>query len=237
MKLSQSALKTIASCRFFNNLPSKEFQAVVNAGRPYRLTQGEYFFHQGEPATRFYILGEGEVKLTQLTPDGHQIIVNYIAPSDGFGIVVALSQMEYPVAAEAVVDCAALQFDREIIKQLMFKYPQLAINGMELIARQFALLQTRLQQMATQRVEQRVARTLLQLTRQFGKKNDEGILIDLPLSRQDLAEMTGTNLYQTSRILSKWEQAGIVKTARKQVTLCNPHQLVTIAEDLPPSKK
>ena len=210
---------------------------VVNEGRPFHIAQGEYFFHQGEPATHFYILAEGEAKLTQITPDGQQTIVDYFGPGNGIGIIVVLSQMQYPLAAEAVEDCVALQFDREITKQLMLRYPQLALNGLDMIAAQFAKLQSRLQQMATQRVEQRVARSLLQLVRQFGKKVDEGVLIDMPLSRQDLAEMSGTNLYQVSRILSKWEQAGIVKSGRKRVVLCEPHDLVTIAEDLPPSKK
>ncbi len=210
---------------------------VVQEGRPFHISQGEYFFHQGEPATHFYILGEGEAKLTQISPDGQQTIVDYFGPGNGLGIIVVLSQIQYPLAAEAVEDCVALQFDREITKKLMLRYPQLALNGLDMIAVQFAKLQSRLQQLSTQKVEQRVARTLLQLVRQFGSKVDEGVLIDMPLSRQDLAEMTGTNLYQVSRILSKWEQTGIVATGRKRVILCEPHELVMIAEDLPPSKK
>ena len=237
MKLTKTALEAVSRCAFFKDLQPDEFQAVVNEGRPFYCAQGEYFFHQGEPATHFYILGQGEVKLAQVNPDGQQTIVNYFGPGDGLGIIVVLTHMAYPVAAEAVEDCIALQFDHEITRQLMLKYPQLAINGVDLIAGQFAMLQSRLQQISTQQVEQRVARTLLQLTRQFGKKVNEGVLIDMPLSRQDLAEMTGTNLYQTSRLLSKWEQAGYVQTGRKRVILCEPHQLVAIAEDLPPIKK
>lgn len=233
MKLQTSILEAISRCGFFKDLQPDEFQAVVQEGRPYHIKQGEYFFHQGEPATHFYIIGAGEVKLSQLNADGQQTIVAYFGPGYGLGIIVVLSQTKYPVAAEAVTDCVALQFDHEITRLLMLKYPQLAINGMELVAEQFVSLQNRLEQMATQRVEQRVARSILQLVRQFGAKSDEGVLIDMPLTRQDLAEMTGTNLYNVSRIMSKWEQDGIVKTKRKQVVLCKPHDLVVIAEDLP----
>jgi CRP-like cAMP-binding protein len=84
--------------------------------------------------------------------------------------------------------------------------------------------------MATQRVEQRIAQTLLRLTRQFGKRVDEGVFIDMAISRQDLAEMTGTNIYNVSRILSRWEQNELIRSKQKHITLCNSHALVLIAE-------
>lgn len=237
MALRQKTVEVVSQCDFLQKLSADACQAVIEAARPCQIYQGEYFFHQGEPATHFYILVEGQVKLTQITPDGHQIIINYFGPGDGLGIIVVLSQMDYPVAAEAVEDCYALRWDRQTTHRLMLQHPQLALNGMELIAHRFAGLQKRYHQMVTHRVEQRVARTILQLVRQFGKKVPEGVLIDMPLSRQDLAEMTGTNLFNVSRILSKWEQDGIVNTGRKRVVLCRPHDLVVIAEDLPTRSK
>ena len=218
----------------FQELEPAVCQEVLDEARPCRISAGEYYFHQGEEATAFYILTRGQVKLTQITSEGHQIIIKVLGPGGGMGIIAALGGMGYPVAAEAVEDSLALGWDRDIIRGLMLRYPRLALNSMDLIARRFTDLQERLHEMATRRVEQRVARTLLQLVRQFGKKVDAGILIDMPLSRQDLAEMTGTNAYQVSRLLSKWEQAGIVCSGRKSVTLCQAHELVVIAEDLPP---
>ena len=121
------------------------------------------------------------------------------------------------------------------MKQIMLRIPQLALNGIEMIGQRFAWLQTRFQEVSTQRVEQRVARALLRLVRQFGRRVPEGVLVDMPLSRQDLAQMTGTNLYNASRILSKWEQQGLISTSRMQIILCKAHELVMIAEDLPAS--
>jgi CRP-like cAMP-binding protein len=118
------------------------------------------------------------------------------------------------------------------MKQLMLKNPRLALNGLEMIAGRFVLLQERFSEMATSQVEQRVARTLLRLVRQFGKRVAVGVLIDIPLSRQNLAEMTGTNLYNVSRILSKWERAGLVQSRRERITLCKAHELVVIGEGL-----
>jgi CRP-like cAMP-binding protein len=109
----------------------------------------------------------------------------------------------------------------------------MALNGLRMVAGRFRDLQRRYQELATERVERRVARTLLRLTRQAGKGVPEGVLLDLPLSRQDLGDLTGTTLYTVSRILSRWEQDGLITTGRERVIVCKPHGLVAIAEDLP----
>jgi CRP-like cAMP-binding protein len=88
--------------------------------------------------------------------------------------------------------------------------------------------------LATERVERRIAHGLLRLARQIGRDVDGGVLIDLTLSRQDIAEMTGTTLYTVSRTLSGWEQRGIVRTGRERVLVRRLDELQAIAEDLPP---
>ena len=180
-----------------------------------------------------YILLSGQVKLSQLTESGQQIIVDYFGPGAAIGIIVGLSNVPYPLSAEVVEDCETISWQREDLYKLMLQFPQLALNGLDMLAIRFQVLQERFQEIATQRVEQRIARMLLRLTQQFGKKTAEGILIDMPLARQDLAQMTGTNVYQVSRIVSKWEHDGLIKTGRKRFVLLKAHGLVAIAEDLP----
>jgi CRP-like cAMP-binding protein len=97
-------------------------------------------------------------------------------------------------------------------------------------------LQDRLRELSTERVERRIANTLLRLARQTGQKTPDGIRIDLALSRQDIAEMSGTTLYTVSRTLSRWEQIGIVESGRERVLIRSPHGLVAIAQDLPASE-
>lgn len=211
--------------------------AVLHAAIPLVQTRayerGLFIFHEGDPATLFYIVKTGRVRLTQLTAEGQQVIIRYLGPGEGMGIIVALSDTTYPVTAETVADTQLLCWYKDDIKQLMLQYPALALSGLNLIAQRFVGLQAQFRELATERVEQRVARTLLRLVRQAGRRTDEGVLIDMPLSRQDLAEMTGTTLYTVSRILSKWEQAGLIQTSRERVVICQSHEIVVIAEDLP----
>lgn len=224
-------------CFLFTNLGSEERDAIVSAGRERLIPQGHFFFHQGEDADRMYVLTTGRAKLTQVNAIGDQVIVNYFGPGEGLGIIVALSNMVFPLSAEAVEDCTAIVWSKAAMRQLMLRYPQLALNGLEMIGRRFARLQNQFQEVSTQRVEQRVALALLRLVRQFGRKVDQGVLIDMPISREDLAQMTGTNLYHVSRIISRWEQDGLVDTGRKRIVLRKAHELVIIAEDLPAPAK
>jgi CRP/FNR family transcriptional regulator, nitrogen oxide reductase regulator len=226
-------LELVSASPFFRGLAPHELEAVLQAAQRRKLSRGSYFFHQGEPATTFYILLEGRVRLTQISPEGHQVILHLATPGEGIGIIVALSNVPYPVAAEVVEDAAVLAWDSATTMQLLEKYPRLAVNGLRLVARRFGELQERYRELATERVERRVARALLRLARQMGKRVEEGVLIDMILSRQDLAEMTGTTLYTVSRILSGWEQQGLVESGRERVIIRSPHGLVSIAEDLP----
>ncbi len=224
---------TIAHCDLFAGLPVADLQAIIAAGRVYEVAQGEYFFHQGEDSTMLYVITAGRVKLSRVTADGQQVIVDYFGLGEGLGIVMALNEQPYPLSAEAIEPCVAVGWRREMMLDLMQDNAQLALNGMRMVGRRFTQMQSRFQELATQRVERRVARALLRLVRQFGRRVDEGVLIDIAISREELAQMTGTNLYNVSRILSKWEHAGWIVSARKQVILKKSHELVALAEDLP----
>ena len=212
-----------------------DLRTAFRAAHRRHVERDAFFFHQGDPAVTFYVLIQGEAKLTQVTPEGHQMLVRFVAPGEVFGGIAAVSGASYTLSAQAVEDCQALVWDGETLARLMERYPRIAFNMLELVAGYYRRLLDRYQDLITKRVEQRVARALLRLARQTGQKIEGGVLIGLPLSREDLAEMTGTTLYTVSRILSGWEQQGFIKAGRERVLVCQAHILVAIAEDLPPS--
>jgi CRP-like cAMP-binding protein len=218
----------LAQCPTFRDLHMAGLQAVLQVAHHRQVGRNAFFFHQGDPATAFYVLTEGEAKLTQVTPEGHQMLIRFAGPGECFGGVAALSQAVYTLSAQAVEDCLAL------VAGLIERYPRIALNMLEVVAGHYQRLLDRYQELATERVERRVARALLRLARQVGQKEEDGVLIGLPLSREDLAEMTGTTLYSVSRILSRWEHQGLVESGRERVLIHHPHALVAIAEDLPP---
>ncbi len=226
----------LARSTLFRDLPAEELEQVVAAAHTRSVEREGFFFHQGDAATALYVITAGQARLLQLAPDGNQVLLNYVSAGGMFGGIAFLGEATYPVSAQAVSDCTAATFDGETMARLMQRYPQLAFNAMQHMAVRIQELQDRVRELATERVERRIANTLVRLAQQTGKKTAEGVLIDLPLSRQDVAEMTGTTLYTVSRTFSRWEQEGIVDAGRERVLIRFPHRLVAIAEDLPSSK-
>lgn len=226
-------IQLIARIPLFKDLAPADLAVVGRAANLRRIEAQQYLFHQGDRATTFYILVEGRARLTEVTPDGHQILVRFISAGESIGIIAALEDTVYPLAAQTLADCLVLTWESKTLEQLMERFPRIAINGLRLVSQRWHELEERYRELATERVAQRVAQALLRLVRQVGRKVEGGVLIDLPLSRQDLAEMTGTTLYTVSRILSRWEQDGVVESGRERILICYPHGLARIAEDLP----
>jgi len=230
--LTGSPAHLLASIDFFDQLSFQDLDEIASTATHREYGKNTYLFHQGDHARRFYVLVNGKVKLTQLTEEGQQIILRYVSPGEAFAVIAVLSKIPYPVTASTVNRVSLLSWEDQVMLELMKKYPQLAINSLSILANRIQEFQDRFRELATERVERRIARALLRLASQTGRKIDQGILIDFTLSRKDLAEMTGTTLYTVSRTLSQWEKDGLVSSQREQVTILTPHQLVVIAEEM-----
>lgn len=217
----------------FAGLDDAALQSVAAAARLRRIRDGAYFFHQGEPAVVLYVLIEGRVKFTQVTAEGHGVLLRVIGPGETFGAVAALGDAVHPASAQATGECAALGWESETISDLMERFPRLALNALRFLAGRLQEFQDRYRELATQRVERRIAHALLRLASQVGRQTEGGTLIDLTLSRQDIAEMSGTTLFTVSRTLSGWEGQGIIKSGRERVLILKMAELGAIAEDLP----
>ncbi len=232
MQLSPDVLATARQAPFLHGLSPANLETVL-AHAGWQLCQpGVYFFMENAPAQKAYLLVEGKAKLLQVTPAGQQVLMGYVTPGQMFGLVAMLNDTPYPVSVQAVNRCRALWWDRPTLHTLLKQHPAIALNTIHILSHKVILFQNRIREMATQQVEQRIAHALVRLLRQVGRKVDDGILIDMPLSRQDLAEMTGTTLYTVSRVLKEWEKRGLVQAGRMNVLVRQPHGLVLIAEGM-----
>jgi CRP-like cAMP-binding protein len=190
-------------------------------------------FSAGEDAHHLYLLVSGRIKLVRSNAEGQEVIVRFVGPREMLGGVAVLPQARYPATAEVVEDVDLVAWSREALRPVLARQPALTTAILGIVTRRMGEVQGQLQELATERVGRRVARALLRLAAQLGRKTDEGILIDLPLSRQNLAELTGTTLFTVSRLLSGWEAEGLLEVGRERVVIRAPHGLARIAEDLP----
>lgn len=218
---------------FFKELSADILEEAVSASQERQVEDGSFLFYQDDPADHIYVIKSGRIKLTQLSDDGQQVLMRVATPGMMIAIIAIVPGIVYPVTAQAAEDCQLFSWTNEAMNRLIEHHPQLAFKVMRHLADHVREFQDRYRELATERVERRLARTIIRLASQAGKKTPEGVLLDLPLTRQDLAEMTGTTLYTVSRILSQWESKGLVEAGREKVLIKFPHGLVSIAEDLP----
>lgn len=227
-----STLALVQKISLFQQLPTAVLEELASLSLSRVVEEGSFFFMQGDEARHMYVLTQGQVKLTQLSVDGQQVIMRMLAPGQMFaGIAILSPKNGYPVSAEAMTDSSALAWDGKDLRAIADRYPALSMGIMDIMRGYIQEMQSRYRELSTERVEQRVARALLRLTMQTGKKLPSGG-IELNISRQDLAQMSGTTIFTISRIFSKWEQDGLIETGRERVVIRKPHRLVSIADDL-----
>jgi CRP-like cAMP-binding protein len=220
----------VADIPLFSGLAPGELDEILGEARSIRYAKDTAVFEQGADADSFFVLLHGHLRVEKTTPHGHQIVVRYVSPGEIFGVAQALALQQYPAAAVAAVESVALCWPSAAWPRLIAKFPTLAASALQTVGRRLQDTQTRVLEMSSEQVEQRIAHVLLRLAKQAGRKTAAGVEIDFPISRQDVAEMTGTTLHTVSRILSAWEQRGLVEGGRQRIVLRNPHALFELAE-------
>ncbi len=216
----------------FAGLSDADLDEIVADATSRRFPAGKAVFEQGAEAHQFHLLLHGRLRVTQVTASGEQVVVRVVNPGELFGMARAMHRATYPATATAVVESIALGWPMERWDAMIARYPSFAASAMRTMGERLQEAHSRIREMSTEVVERRVGHAVLRLAQQAGKREADGIRIDFPISRQDLAEMAGTTLHTVSRILTAWEQAGLVDTGRQKLTVKDPHRLLLIADGI-----
>lgn len=226
-RLDRSLIRNLS---IFQAMSDGDLDNVLAMASVRQLPEGSAAFTQGTEATEFFCLLNGRLKVIQTTQDGQQVVVRHVNPGDIFGIAKAMRRPDYPATAVAIVESLALAWLSTQWESFIARSPTLALNALQTVGQRLQDAHTRILELSTEEVERRVAHAVLRLVRQAGRKTEEGILIDFPVTRQDIAEMTGTTLHTVSRVMTAWEAKGLVQSSRKRVVVVDPHRLYVLAE-------
>ena len=221
----------VADLPLFVGLSTPDLDLILAEARSVRVAKNSPVFEQGEEAHSFFVLLHGHVRATKTTPSGEQIVVRYVATGETFGVAKAIGLVRYPATATAVDDSVVLAWPSGTWPRLVEKFPALATNTLQTVGARLQETHTRVVEMSTEQVEKRIAHALLRLVKQSGRKVEHGVEIDFPISRQDIAQMTGTTLHTVSRTLSAWETRGLVESRRQKIVVREPHKLFMLAEE------
>ncbi|HEY8335492.1 MAG TPA: Crp/Fnr family transcriptional regulator [Tardiphaga sp.] len=220
----------VAHLPMFAGFSATDLDSILSEAHSLRVAKNNNVFEQGQDAHSFFVLLHGHVRASRTTPAGEQIVVRYVATGETFGVAAAMGLQHYPATVTAVDDSVVLAWPSGTWPRLVAQYPALATNTLQTVGARLQETHTRVVEMSTEQVERRIAHALLRLAKQSGRQVATGVEIDFPISRQDIAQMTGTTLHTVSRTLAAWEAKGLVEGSRQRIVLREPHKLFVLAE-------
>jgi YD repeat-containing protein len=216
----------IAGLPPFSGLSRSDLDVIIDKARPLRIVAGKPVFEQDTEAHSFFLLLDGHVRVVKTTAEGQQVIMRYISAGQMIGIAAALGRTTYPATAIAAVDCMALAWPNEVWSDFSTHFPSFAANTYKAVSARMEEAHERVIELATALVDRRVAQALVRLAEQTGLRTEHGVEIGFPITRQDIAEMTGTTLHTVSRLLTAWEHQGLVRSTRKRVAVIDAQRLL-----------
>jgi CRP/FNR family transcriptional regulator len=177
--------------------------------------KGDVVFSEGDPSDFLFTVVSGRVKVAKLLPGGREVILEIFGPGDPLGAVVAYEGRPYPASAIAIERALCLLVRRREFFALLEDHPSLVRGYLVGMAQRIVELTRRIPEVAGGRVETRFAHLFLKLADRVGRPSSRGTFIPMALSRQDLADLAGTTIETSIRILSRWGKDGIVHTERE----------------------
>lgn len=213
----------------FRRVRPEDRVRVAAAGRLRRYERGDVVFEEGEPPDDFVTIVEGRVKIFKRLPGGRDLILQIFGTGDPLGAVAVYEGRPYPASAQALDRTVCLHVPRQAFLGLLEESPALVRGLLSGLTLRLIELTERLSELAGAGVEARFARLFLKLSEQFGIPRDGGRFVPFPLSRQELADMTGTTIETCIRIMSRWGKEGGLTTERDGFVLVNRQVLEQLA--------
>jgi len=212
----------------FESLDAEELAYVDGHCRAYAFDAGEVIYRAGAPATRVYVVATGAAKSTRPGAGGRETLLDVCGPGDFLGAVPALGQRTYTDWAWALTPSCLLGLDAAEYETVMSELPAVAMATLKGVSRRLSDAQQAVHLLAGAPLEQRLAAVLLLLMEKLGRPWEGATLLDVPLSREDLASMTGAATESVGRLLSSWRRAGVIDSGRRWVAVRDLPALVRL---------
>lgn len=222
-------LEILGKLPFFTSLSSNEIHQVNQSFVERGYQPDEAIYYTGEQAERLYVVAAGKVKLLRHTISGKDILLDVLKLGDFFGTLSTLGGENYSETAVALTTVCTLSVSAAGFRHLLEKFPSVAVAVLDTMSSRLLEAQDMVHQLSAHTVEQRIAFTLLKLAEKLGEENDLGLLIQMPLSRDDLAMMVGTTTESTSRVMSQLQKDGLIRSGRQWVAITDLDRLRSLS--------
>jgi CRP-like cAMP-binding protein len=225
--IPESSIPTFPSA-LFAGLSQRDLMEVLSCARVRMFARDELLYSQGQTVRNLIVLQSGSVKHTQLSSNGDEVLLRMTATGEAVNLQTDPNACSQTCSARAMEQCRAWIFEYARLQELLERYPRMRQNITYILASRLHELEERFREIATEKVARRLALALLRLSKQVGKKCEEGVQVSL--SREELAQMTGTTLFTISRVLSRWAEQGLVAPKREAVVICDAARLESVSD-------
>lgn len=215
----------IESCSILNALTVEERDLLAANGHMAYADRGEVIWLAGSPSNIVGIVGAGFIKMTRSTPQGAEVAIELLGPGQCFGLMVAIEGRDYPLTAVAVTKTWYLKIPTRAFLEVYNGSVNLKDHILRTMGPRLRKAHDMMARMSMGRMEQRLAAVLLILMDSYGQRQKVGTRIEVPLTRQDLAEMAGTTVETAIRVMSKLQKEGILKTDHQMITVLDESSL------------
>jgi CRP/FNR family transcriptional regulator len=212
-------IETLNKSEIFANLKPQELNEISNYFEVMEYKNNETIFIEGDPSDKFYLVAEGSVKILKHTVMGKDIILEMMSTGDIFGGVAVLDKKPFPASAQAMQSTVVIWISRHNLLRIMDDYPTLKLDIVKYFSDKLRDAHEMLKNIATERVERRIASLLVKLSEKVGVDNGDFRKIDFPLTRQEISEMVGTTVETCIRTMSKFQKSGIIKSSDGRVMI------------------
>lgn len=223
---------SIVGLELFTNIPKGKLTRMLDRASMAFLEKGDSLFHDAESVERLCIVISGRMKLQLTTPDTQNVLMSYLHPGDVFEIGDDLKAGDGVTKVMAATPCQVIYWPKTVWAGFVEGDTRLAANSMIALTRSLREANTRIHEMATQEVEQRLANAMLRLVQRAARLENKVYHFDMPILRQDLADLVGTTQHTVSRILSSWRQEGLVNPGRQRLSVTNLGALTLRAKQI-----
>lgn len=206
-----AATQALQLVPFFNNLNEEEADNLAKRLVLRHFSAGQIIFHHGDPGGLLYIISKGKVKITTSTPDGQEAMLAIFGAGDFFGELALLDDSPRSATVEALEPTETLTLHREEFIRYISDNPDFALHVLHTLAQHIRRLNNQISDVFFLDLPARLARQLLQLAEQHGRKTKEGLQIELSLTQTDLAEMTGSTRVSINKALGRFRRSKWVK--------------------------
>ena len=195
----------------FRGLATEDQQRIAELASLRDFTKGDVLFEEGAPAETLMLILEGRVKIVRHGPNGDTILEIFTA-GEPVAALAVYNEFPYPSSGVAMDHVALLCLPKREYFDLLERHPSFTRGIIRELTRLNLSLTRKLAEMRGQRVETRIAQLFLTLADRMGRESTEGLEVPLALSRQEIAEMVGTTVETSIRVMSRWGREGLLIT-------------------------